>query len=138
MRFTILTLLIVTAYVAVTLAGIAQPDSYWPEAGFYFTVLLLIYLVAVACGPTDRFSIFSRGDVIGFGIFSVLRQLEPGFLDSDRLQLLNWYWSYRETNRVPDGLDVLAEQLNNLAFGGIFGLAALWRYRRQKANPNCN
>lgn len=128
-RFSILGLLGITAYVAITLAGIAQPRSYWPEAAFYFSVLGLVYLVTVACGPTGRFAVFARGMVLGFMLFPIVRQLEPVYFDSNRLLLLNWYWSFRKTNKALDGMDTLAEQFNQTVFGLICGLLALWRYR---------
>lgn len=130
-RFSILTLLGITAYVAVNVAAFARPTTIWISIAFWIAFVVIVALLVAASGRTSNQSVFARGMLLGVLVYDVLRRWEPG-------SWFGWEWSYfrvdshSELFEVMANRQTLAMQSSQLAFGLLGGCLALWRYRRNE------
>lgn len=147
MRFSILTLFGVTAYVAVAIMGIVEPDSIWNSANVFIWILVLVSLAIKAFSsplPQSRFAAATFTFTLIYCTAAVLVNLEyrgghsmqirmplfvehlyysihpdPNYDDIRTSQFVVWNWT------------VLRWALCNtsLAAGLLGGCLTLWRFR---------
>jgi hypothetical protein len=139
-RFSILTVLGVTAFLGIQLATWVSIDSYWPDVAFLIFAALMVGTTVIACGKTNGRSIFARAFLFGMFLCEFLRVQEPGYYDRSRPKFFNWYRSLMDYDAPffasynADTLLItnLMTRMNSLAFGLICGFLALWYYERQE------
>ncbi len=93
-RFSILTVLVFTAYVALAFAGIKKPDSWWLAGGVLAWLLALAYLVILATDTSDaRNQAFGRVSVICLAAYLLLTLFPfPINAGSNRPAMLPHVW----------------------------------------------
>ncbi len=128
-RFSILTLLGVTAYVAMNAAAHAQPLTYLPYGAYYLAVAMLVHLIVIAAGPTTERSVFARGLLLAVALTNAIQFWEP-----EELLLYgrgaSTFTYTPDTVQSKDTRQALVSQNTHLVFGIVCGSLALWRYRR--------
>ncbi|MDZ4783191.1 MAG: hypothetical protein SGJ19_23335 [Planctomycetia bacterium] len=128
-KFSILTLLGITAYVAVAIAGVVSPVGHYVGLGLWAVGTLMVFVVATGVA-SDRV-IFSRGFVAGstWGLLMLMLNLtwESHFYEAAE--------ALRRMLTSP--IDSRTIELNLMQFsvtciGLLTGYLALWHYRWQE------
>lgn len=138
-RFSILTLLGVTAYVAVNVAAYAQPLGYLPYFSLICDAILFLAFIVVAAGPTRMASVFARAVLLGIGFFYLLQVSEPMlsyeyeqqrfFLTYQRIQFNDIPRPDEETLWGDFPRSLIVDKSYRLAAGVVCGCLGLWHYR---------
>ncbi len=144
-RFSILTLLGVTAYVALNAAVAVRPTSAWSAILFYAWLIIMLKQCLNAASDTSSNAVFARATLCGTIVYTVAALVEsyasvvqPGDLSLPHNAI---YWIVLSlTEDDADSLMKVIPQrvgyfqwilLNSgLACGLFVGSLALWRYRR--------
>jgi len=119
-RFSMLTLLAATAYLALVFAGLKEPLGWWRSAGTMAWLLVLAYLIAMAMDARHRPSaIFGRsavGCILAYGLLTWLPIPLAAGMEAPR---------YVPFRTAPERIDVLPHQW-----------FALWWADESAANPS--
>lgn len=144
-RFSILTLLGITAYVAVNVAALQKPDSGWTIIVFYTWLAILAFASINAAQPSSPAAVFSRGFVFVALVYGastfVYRMVTLGQPPLPHIYLTDFIHSLMTGDGRGPRFDPFAASpalalylvpFHNvsLIFGLFGGSLALWRYRR--------
>ncbi|MDZ4783984.1 MAG: hypothetical protein SGJ19_27365 [Planctomycetia bacterium] len=160
-KFSILTLLGITAYVAVNSSAFLYPMSAWVPAAFWLSVAIMAGWAVVAAQLTTPRTVFARGALLFSLIYatSVIRtDGENGIVKMPHdymLDALNWFHGdilaegmadYGSTSEgVPSfyyarvkrsNLTSVARYEVALMAGVVGGSLALWHYQRKERRAN--
>ncbi len=155
-RFTILTLLGVTALVAVAARGVADPATPWSTVLLYAWLLVMVVLGVEASASRPPRSTFAAGTLLGtltyIGLV-VISVDDQSLIDREHFVLPHHFvhlvFDLRTTEAVWAEWDDVglawhraALAITSLAFGLLGGTLALWRHHRlerreqqEKATP---
>lgn len=153
-RFSILALLGFTAYSAVAIAGLVDPDSIWNSMCFYLWLLLLVGLAVLASTsspPQSNFAACCLAVTLIYTIAAVVAHCEDGgywmaligtgeesehtwmphLFAIDLFQLAHPTFDFEDEQFFPWNARMYRWAVCNtsLAFGLLGGYVALWRYR---------
>ena len=139
-RFSILTLLGTTAYIAVNVAAYAQPLGYWPFAAYILTIVLLLSLVAFAVAPGGTRSAFARGTLLAAMLLAHVQFFMPS-KEMPYTLLATTTIDFNDPNRMQAeyNRDVLVSLNVYFALSVVGGCLTVWRHlaieRRAKEPP---
>lgn len=131
-RFSILSLLVVTLYVAVALIGAVNPLSPWGLAVFPMWVVAAICLVNRVAQSGRARSIFAEAFVVAPTAFVALEMLGgvPSTISHQALETLGVTDPF-EGNKVATRYRVLFMAHGGLWFATLAGFVAAWQYGRR-------
>lgn len=131
-RFSILSLLVVTLYVAVAVVGAANPLSPWGFAVFPMWVVAAVCLVNRVAQSGGARSVFAEGFVVASTAFVALEMLGgvPSTISHQALETLGVTDPF-EGNEVATRYRVLFMAHGGLWFATLAGFVAAWQYGRR-------
>jgi hypothetical protein len=137
-RFTILTLLGVTAYVAINTAAFLNPVPILSYLQFALAVTLVLAATVEAAGPSSARAVFCRGFVAATVLYGVFQLWEPSFYQAGRGALTFWVdiTMFSEHTLMTEADMLAASRQSTIVGVNVFmtaglaiGFLALWRYR---------
>lgn len=131
-RFSILSVLVVTLYVAVALIGAVNPLSLWGFAVFPIWIIAAIGFVNRVAQGRGPGTAFAAGFVVASMAFVALEMLGevPTVVSQQTLEFLRVIDPY-EGNEVSTRYRVLFMAHGGLWFAYLAGLVAAWQYGRR-------